>query len=119
MCEREQTVLVVDDEPSILSMLRALLMEEGCAVITAQHGEEALAHAVERSPDLIITDLMMPVMDGHELRRRLKEEPSTAHIPVVLMTVVDRRPVSDSFSGVIVKPFAYDDLVAAIRAQLS
>src|SRR3712207_4281554 len=119
MCDRGQTVLVVDDEPSILVMMRALLMDAGCTVITAQHGEEALARAVETSPDLIITDLMMPVMDGHELRRRLKEEPSTAHIPVLLMTVVDRRPVGDSYAGVIVKPFAYDDLVASIRVHLS
>ena len=118
MREREQTVLVVDDEPSILLMLRALLAEEGCVVITAQHGEEALARAVERSPDLIITDLMMPVMDGYELRRRLKEEPRTADIPVVLMTVVDRRPANDAFADVITKPFAYDDVVASIRAHL-
>ena len=119
MEEREQTVLVVDDEPAILAMMRSLLSDEGCAVLTAQNGQEALALALEAQPDLIITDLMMPVMDGQELRRRLREEPRTADIPVMLMTVAGRTPFRDQFTAVIRKPFGYNDILSSIRAYLS
>ncbi len=119
MDEREQTVLVVDDEPAILGMLRSILSEEGCAVLTAQNGQEALALAMEAQPDLIILDLMMPVMDGQELRQRLSEEPRTADIPVMLMTVVGRSSLGDKFTAVIRKPFGYDDILSSIRAYLS
>ncbi len=119
MDEREQTVLVVDDEPAILAMMRSLLTEEGCSVLTAQNGQEALALALEARPDLIITDLMMPVMDGQELRQRLSDEPRTADIPVVLMTVVGRSSFGKQFTAVIRKPFGYNDILSSIRAYLS
>src|SRR5512146_667621 len=78
-------VMVVDDEPDIVELIRYNLTSEGYDVITARNGKEALEKAASL-PDLIILDLMMPVMDGLETCRRLKAEPKTARIPILFLT---------------------------------
>jgi len=78
-------VMVVDDEPDIVELIRYNLTSEGYEVITARHGKEALEKAAS-APDLIILDLMMPVMDGLETCKRLKADPRTARIPVLFLT---------------------------------
>ncbi|MDP2168335.1 MAG: response regulator [Thermodesulfovibrionales bacterium] len=81
-------VLIVDDEPKNLKLLGALLKNYGYDFKTAQNGLEALEKTKEYSPDLILLDIMMPEMDGYEACRRLKEDPLTQHIPVVMVTAL-------------------------------
>ncbi len=78
-------VMVVDDEPDIVELIRYNLTTEGYEVITARNGKEALEKTASL-PDLIILDLMMPVMDGLEACRRLKADPRTARIPILFLT---------------------------------
>jgi two-component system, OmpR family, alkaline phosphatase synthesis response regulator PhoP len=78
-------VLVVDDEPDILELIRYNLRNEGYEVVTARNGKEAL-EKISPLPDLIILDLMMPVMDGLETCKRLKADPRTARVPILFLT---------------------------------
>jgi DNA-binding response OmpR family regulator len=80
------TILLVDDDPNILSPLRWLLEREGLRVLTAPDGEAALAAVAVESPGLIVTDWMMPHVDGVELCQRLKRDTATADIPVVMLS---------------------------------
>ncbi|HTY08598.1 MAG TPA: response regulator [Candidatus Edwardsbacteria bacterium] len=80
------TILVVDDEPNIVSTLAFELKKEGYAVVPAADGRQAFELAKAAPPDLIIADVMMPVMDGYELCRRVKETPALRHIPFIFLT---------------------------------
>lgn len=80
-------ILLVDDEPSLLVALELLLEEEGYRVVTAQHGRQALERLGEMTPDLIITDYMMPYLNGAELIEAVRAQPVWAHIPILLMSV--------------------------------
>lgn len=82
------SILLVDDEPEILAAWRLILENEGYEVGCASNGAEAVARMRSIVPDLIITDWMMPVMDGAELCRRLKATPQLADVPVLLHTAV-------------------------------
>jgi len=82
-----QKVLLVDDEPDILELLRYNLEREGLKVFTASNGRDGLKMAKSERPDLIVLDIMMPGMSGFEVCQRLKEDESTALIPVVLWAV--------------------------------
>ena len=113
-------ILVVDDDPQIISFLKRGLTYKGYAVATAGNGAEALAKARERQPDLVILDVMMPGIDGIEVSKRLRQAGS---VPILMLTargtVVDR--VTGLESGAddyLVKPFAFDELLARIRALL-
>ena len=80
------TILLVDDDPNILCPLQFLLERDGYRVVTAQNGEAALAAAALASPNLVVTDWMMPRLDGVGLCRRLRDDATTADIPVVMMS---------------------------------
>jgi CheY-like chemotaxis protein/HPt (histidine-containing phosphotransfer) domain-containing protein len=117
-------ILHVDDEPDILEVVKLSL---GCdrelTVRSCISGENALAEAVEWSPDLILCDVMMPAMDGPATLARLRENPRTAKIPVVFMTARAQIRELDHFtslgaSGVIAKPFDPMTLAAAVRRHL-
>lgn len=82
----QATILVVDDEPDVRTLCRVNLEYEGYKVVEASNGSDAFQRLNERRPDLILLDLMMPQMDGWEVMRRLKEDESTAAIPVILLT---------------------------------
>jgi CheY-like chemotaxis protein len=82
------TVLLVDDEPLILTVMEDFLTVHGLTVLLAREGAEALRLAVERSPDIVVLDVMMPAMDGYEICRRLKADPRTREIPVILHTIL-------------------------------
>lgn len=84
--EQKRKILVVDDEPDVIFVLRTVLEKNGFAVEEANNGLVALDKTKEVRPDLIITDLMMPQMDGFSVNLKLKENPETADIPVVVMT---------------------------------
>ncbi|MCI0150327.1 response regulator [Paraburkholderia sediminicola] len=86
------TILLVDDDPNILRPLRLLLEREGYRVLTAPDGQAALAATVIESPNLIVTDWMMPRMDGVGLCRQLKDDAATADIPVVMLSAASPPP---------------------------
>lgn len=89
---KKPRVLIVDDEPKNLKLMTAMLKNYGYSFETAKNGLEALEKTKEFSPDLIFLDIMMPEIDGFEVCRRLKEDPLTRHIPVVMVTALgDRR----------------------------
>ena len=83
-------VLVVDDIPANVKLLEARLSAEYFDVVTAMNGEEALAICERAECDIVLLDVMMPDMDGFEVCRRLKSNPATAHIPVVMVTALDQ-----------------------------
>ena len=84
-------VLVVDDEQRNLKLMATLLENDGCDCVTASNGFEALEKASSEAPDLILLDVMMPGMDGYETCRRLKEDPATRDIPIVMVTALTER----------------------------
>ena len=114
-------LLVVDDDPKILSMLRRGLSFEGYQVDIAEDGPSALAAARDRVPDLVVLDVMMPGLDGLEVCRRLRA--GAGEVPILMLTARDT--VQDRVSGLdagaddyLVKPFAFDELLARVRALL-
>ena len=116
-------VLVVDDEVYILHILDFSLGAEGFEVITANNGELAIEKAKQEKPDLIVLDIMMPVLDGYETCRRLKREAETKNIPVVLLTAKGRdvdKKLGYEVGAVdyIVKPFSPNRLIERIQEIL-
>jgi two-component system KDP operon response regulator KdpE len=113
-------VLVVDDEPQITRVLKTVLSSQGYDVRTAAEGESALASFKDWSPDLLITDLYMPHMDGVELCRRVRE---SSNVPIIVLSVKgeERTKVDALDSGAddyVTKPFGIDELMARVRAAL-
>ncbi len=113
-------ILVVDDDPEIVSFVKRGLAYEGYTVDTAADGSEALAKAMEREPDLVILDIMMPGIDGIEVAKRLREG---GDVPILMLTA--KGTVADKVAGLesgaddyLVKPFAFDELLARVRALL-
>src|SRR6202789_3470970 len=90
-------VLVVDDILSNVKLLEAKLTAEYFDVVTAFNGLECLAKVAEAAPDIVLLDVMMPGMDGFEVCRRIKSDPKTAHVPVVMVTALDQP--SDRVAG--------------------
>ena len=87
-------VLVVDDIAANVRLLEAKLAAEYFEVMTASSGKEALALIEKQTPDIVLLDVMMPGMDGFQVCRRLKDDPETRHIPVVLVTALDAESAS-------------------------
>jgi len=113
-------ILVVDDDPEILGLLRRGLTYEGFVVEEAESGKEALAKARISPPDLVILDVMMPGLDGLEVCQRLRQMDD---VPVLMLSA--KRTVPDRVAGLekgaddyLVKPFAFDELLARVRALL-
>jgi two-component system, OmpR family, KDP operon response regulator KdpE len=114
-------VLVVDDEPQITRVLRTVLSSHGYQVRTAAEGESALTNFKDWSPELVITDLYMPHMDGVELCRRIREVSTTVPIIVLSVKGEERTKVEALDSGAddyVTKPFGIDELMARVRAAL-
>jgi diguanylate cyclase (GGDEF)-like protein len=116
-------VLVVDDERNILDIIKFNLEVEGYEVITCMDGDNALRLVQEEQPDLILCDIMMPVMDGLEVCRRLKADGRTDQVPVVMLSA--RTQSHDKIASIeagaddfITKPFDFSDLVARIKINL-
>lgn len=117
-------LLIVDDEPNLLRAVAACLRVEGYEVDTARSGEEALIHIAQRVPDLIVSDIRMPRMDGYALARQLRSNPRTDLIPIVFLTAKDESSerIAGIRSGVdayLTKPFEPDELVAVIANILA
>ncbi|HEY0093927.1 MAG TPA: response regulator [Archangium sp.] len=112
-------LLIVDDEVAILEALTDILSVEGYEVATAANGAEGLKRAGEDRPDLILLDLMMPVMDGQEMLRRIKESPELRSIPVVVMSAGRVTKAELQGSRFLAKPFELDDLLDTVNAELN
>lgn len=117
-------ILVVDDEINITQILEFSIGAEGYEVITAQNGEEAIDKARREQPDLIILDIMMPIIDGYEACRILKANPLTKSIPVILLTAkgrdIDKRLGYEvGATDYIIKPFSPNKLIDRIHKLLS
>ncbi len=111
-------VLVVDDEPSIVVVLEMLLSIDGHEVVSARDARSALALAHERTPDLILLDLNMPVMDGRQfLEEYLRDEPSPP--PIVLLTGGEVPRNLPGVVGCMAKPFRLDSLSQTVRQHLA
>ena len=113
------TILIVDDEEPIRELLAMTLEESGHRILLANHGRQALELVARERPDLIIADVMMPVLDGRALCRQLKDDPQTRIIPVILMTSAGRQAASNAGAdGYLGKPFNLDQVEALVRHWL-
>ena len=120
---KKEKILVVDDEEDILELVRYNLAREGFSMICATSGEEALKLASSDSVDLIILDLMLPGIDGLQVARRLKENPSTKDTPIIMLTAKGEE--ADIVTGLelgaddyVTKPFSPRILIARVKAVI-
>lgn len=120
---RRPVILVVEDETDILDVVQYNLKKNGFDVFTATTGEDGLRVADRETPDLVLLDLMLPGLDGHEICRRLRASERTREIPVIMLTA--RSTEADVVSGLtlgaddyITKPFRPAELVARVKAVL-
>lgn len=116
-------ILAVDDEPSISKLVQVTLTKRGHEVITADNGVEALAFARTDKPDLIVMDVMMPTMDGFEVRKRLKADPTTKDIPIVFLTAVGTfekqlSALQEGLEAYMTKPFTPSELADLVEGLL-
>ncbi len=108
-------VLVVEDEDDIRDTLADVLTAEGYVVETAQNGLEALALVKSMEPDLVLVDLMMPVMNGWDFHRRIRQNPSTAGLRVVAVSAIQDDNSAERFDGYLRKPFDISALLATVQ----
>lgn len=116
-------VLVVDDEQAILEMTRFALEQGGMKAVTASSAYEAILRISEKHPDIVLMDWMMPGISGIELTQRLRKDPKTSEIPIIMLTA--RITEDDKVTGLeagaddyLIKPFSPRELMARIRAVL-
>ncbi len=116
----DMKVLVADDEQAITELVAFALELEGFQVIQAPDGPEALRLAREEHPDLAMVDVMMPGMDGREVSRKIKEDPSTSSIPVLLFSAAPNPDLTEARAdGFMPKPFDVNQLVDTVRQYIS
>lgn len=116
-------ILVVDDEADIVSTVQYRLKFCGFEVITASNGKEGLEKVANERPDLILLDINMPVMDGHEMLERLKNQPDIKDIPVIMLTAYsDKRDIAKAaelgIADYVTKPFDFTELTEKISNAL-
>lgn len=117
-------ILVVDDEPDLVEIVRFRLERDGHTVISAADGTTGLMSAFTHNPDLVILDVMMPGIDGFEVLRRMKNDPRTAHTPVIMLTAkADFSSVAKGWNmdvdNYVTKPFDVDELAETVRNVLT
>jgi DNA-binding response OmpR family regulator len=120
---KKSKILVVDDEQAIREFLHEILTAEGHVVLTAADGQDALPIAVKEQPDLILLDIKMPILDGLETCRRLRERPVTQRIRIIMLTAFDTRDRleesivagADDFLG---KPVNLAELQVRVQSML-
>ena len=121
MTDRE-TVLVADDDEAVAQLLQTILEERAAVTVVAVHsGRDALQKAWELRPALILLDLALPDIDGLEVATHLKSNPTTSHIPVLVVSalpVARKRALCVGCEDTLEKPFDVDELVAKVRRHL-
>lgn len=116
-------ILAVDDEPSIVRLVEATLKARGHQVLTACDGQEALLKARMEKPDLIVLDIMMPHMDGHEVRKRLRASEDTKRIPIIFASAIGELSqqldtMEEGDEDYITKPFKPSELAELVADTL-
>ena len=121
---REKTILIAEDSPGVVDLLQIILKDAGFNTAVAMDGQETIAKAREVRPDLILLDIMLPVMDGWEVATRLLTNSMTADIPIIFLTA--RAGIREQLRGwrmpifeYITKPFEIDDLLQKVQAVLA
>lgn len=112
------TVLVVDDESSIVEVLTTLLEDEGYHVVTARNGAEGLASLAASQPEVVLCDVMMPVLDGREMCQRMQANPLYRSIPVVLMSAVNAatKLAGCNYARLLSKPFDLEEVINVVAS---
>ncbi len=123
MSEKSNLILIVDDNPNNIQFLGSLLIPEGYEIGVAGNGVEAFTFCEEKTPDLILLDVMMPEMDGYKFCTRLKDDMALSHIPVIFLTAKNETPdIVRGFeaggSDYVSKPFIAAELMARIKTHL-
>ena len=119
----KRKILIIEDDKDIVEMLEYNLQEEGYDTVSALNGETGIALAGREKPDLIILDIMLPIMDGFEVCRTLKNDNTVAHIPIIILSAKSQE--TDKVVGLelgaddyVTKPFSPRELIARTRAIL-
>lgn len=120
---KQVKILIVDDEPDLVSTVEYRLKFADCHVVTAANGQEGLERVAAEKPDLILLDTNMPVMNGHEMLARLRADADFMHIPVIMLTArcEPQDIAAASAHGVtdyVTKPFDFAELMAKIQTVL-
>lgn len=115
-----KTILVVEDERVIAEILSAIFQEEGYHVVIADNGKEGLARLSEEHADLVLCDVMMPIVDGRDMARAMSHHPDYQNIPIIMMSAAALpSPTQDySYQAFIRKPFDLDHLLNTIKRVL-
>lgn len=119
----KNTILVIDDNPTDLKLISSVLHDKGYNVVTASEAPAGIEKAMELKPDLIVLDVMMPIINGYNICRLLKDQKETQRLPILLLTSRDteedmrigKEAGSDAY---ITKPFKADELLAVINGLL-
>jgi DNA-binding response OmpR family regulator len=116
-------ILIVDDEPSIIVALQFLMEQNGYETLVAFSGEEAMEVVARHRPDLILLDIMLPVVDGFEVCQRVREKADWKDIRIVLVTALDResnvaKGLALGADAYVTKPFANADLITKVKELL-
>ena len=117
------TILVVDDEPDIIEIVRFRLEQDGHQILTAPDGRTGFAAAFTQQPDLVLLDVMMPGLSGFEVLYQIKHAPRTANIPVIMLTAkTDMGSISKGWEmeveNYVTKPFNVDELSRTVKDVL-
>ncbi|MDH3229535.1 MAG: response regulator [Alphaproteobacteria bacterium] len=123
MSDTASSVLIIDDDELLITLLEHKLGQRGLNVNSAVDGQDGLLAAIESKPDLVVLDVMMPTMDGFEVLRRMKEHAETREIPVIMLSA--KRLEDDVVNGLnlgavdyLVKPFMPEELLLKIQRHL-
>jgi len=116
-------ILVVDDDPGILKLLRLTLTRAGFDVDSAEDGDQALRRVAYQKPDLVLCDILMPNLDGYESLAAIRNNPNTADLPVLIISALGesrsvQRAMDAGANGYFIKPFEHRDLVNRIHHLL-
>ncbi len=119
----KKKILVIDDEPDILELLKSTLEKNGLEVITALDGIEGFKKACEQNPDLILLDVMMPKLDGFTVLRKIRADDATREIPVIMLTgdgmtsTIFKAQIYGA-TDYIIKPFKLSELLKFIKKYI-
>jgi CheY-like chemotaxis protein len=123
IAEQPARILIVDDEPDNREVLELILAREGFVIRNAASGEEALASVAQQAPDLILLDIMMPAMTGYQVMAKLRGNPATKNIPVIMVSALSDRnsralALSAGAEDFLAKPVDRAELCARVRKLL-